>query len=81
MSSARHTATLFLGSEEGKFLCSVMGPESGELRRCTVRWLKAEDGYRLIIEAEYLHALRAALNSYMRWANVALSVFRRLRPS
>jgi tRNA threonylcarbamoyladenosine modification (KEOPS) complex Pcc1 subunit len=77
MSGAKHTATLFLGSEEGRFLCSALGPETGELRRCSVRWSEAGDGYRLIIEAEDLHSLRAALNSYMRWANVALSVFRK----
>jgi len=36
--------------------------------------IEDEDGFRMIIYGEDTHALRAALNSYLRWIDLALKV-------
>ena len=71
-----HRLCICLPGEQGAFLKRALGPETEEMRKCRVGWENSGDQMCLIIEAEDMHSLRAALNSYMRWANVALGVLR-----
>ncbi len=68
--------SLSLPKEEGAFMKRVLGPETSEMKRCRFSWKEQEDAVCLVIEAEDMHSLRAAFNSYMRWADVALCVLR-----
>ncbi|MBX8637913.1 MAG: hypothetical protein KIY11_06105 [Thermoplasmata archaeon] len=78
MKEFKHTLSFCLPREQGAFLKRALGPETEDLRKCRVRWEDREGQTCLVIEAEDLHTLRASLNSYMRWANVALGVLKML---
>ena len=75
MSSEKHTARLSFLPEEAAYLKTVLGPEvEREVPKCYVTWVLDADEGHLVIEADDLGALRAALNSYMRWTYLALGV-------
>ena len=75
MSAYRHTAELCFPRAEAEYLRDVLGPEvEREVPKCHVTWWSDETTGALRIEAEDLSALRAALNSYIRWTHLALSV-------
>ncbi len=63
---------------QGKGASVVRGslaPEAGrEIPRSQVRVVGDGDTVELLIDAEDVSALRAALNSYLRWVQVALDV-------
>jgi len=62
-------------------LRSSLSPEAGwELPRSRVSIGGAADLAEVVVEAEDVSALRAALNSYLRWAQVALDVRRTVNP-
>jgi tRNA threonylcarbamoyladenosine modification (KEOPS) complex Pcc1 subunit len=46
--------------------------------RSTVKLSRAEDGIKLIVVANDTSALRAALNSYLRWIQGILSMIEKL---
>jgi tRNA threonylcarbamoyladenosine modification (KEOPS) complex Pcc1 subunit len=70
--SPTHRATLALRTEHAEVVCRALSPELTEKIPRTKIEVAAKDGEVVIgIEAEDLTALRAALNSYIRWGNVA----------
>lgn len=82
MSVYRHRARLAFLPDEAEYLMKVLGPEiERELPKCRVRWQSGKEGGTLLIEAEELGALRAALNSYIRWTYLALNVRKDTRAS
>jgi KEOPS complex subunit Pcc1 len=53
-------------------VAGALSPETTEkIPRTTVSVLKREGSVHIDIEAEDQNALRAALNSYIRWMNLA----------
>lgn len=67
-----HRATLTLRSEHAEVVGRALSPELTERIPRTKVEVTAKDGEVVIgIEAEDTTALRAALNSYIRWGNVA----------
>lgn len=82
MSSEKHTARLSFSTDEATYLRTVLGPEvEREVPKCFVTWLMDVKEGHLVIEAEDLGALRAALNSYMRWTYLALGVREKVEKS
>jgi KEOPS complex subunit Pcc1 len=67
-----HTATLRLNDASAETLLRSISPEAGrEIPRSRVHG-QMEDGQLVLrVEADDLAALRAALNSYIRWMIVA----------
>ncbi len=75
MSVYRHTARIVFTREEAEYLRSVLGPEvEREVPKCRVRWSMTAGEGAMCVEAEDLGALRAAMNSYIRWTHLALDV-------
>ncbi len=70
-----HRATLKLLSPQSEVVLGAISPEVGrEIPRTRVR-ISSESGRVVLdIEAADLAALRAALNSYLRWIKVAEDV-------
>jgi tRNA threonylcarbamoyladenosine modification (KEOPS) complex Pcc1 subunit len=70
--TAAHRATLTLRTEHADVVRRALSPELTERIPRTSVEVTSTDGEVVIgIEAEDLTALRAALNSYIRWGNVA----------
>ncbi len=75
MSEYRHSAALSFTPSDADYLEKVLGPEIGrEVPKCRICWVRDGDRGSLVIEAEDLSGLRAALNSYIRWTYLALNV-------
>jgi len=72
-----HKATLKLLSPQSDVVLGAVSPEVGrEIPRTRVK-ISSESGQVVLdIEASDLAALRAALNSYLRWIKVAEDVSR-----
>jgi KEOPS complex subunit Pcc1 len=67
-----HRATLTLRTEHADVVSRALSPEMAErIPRTKVDVTSTDDEVVIGIEAEDLTALRAALNSYIRWGNVA----------
>lgn len=65
-------ATLVLSGEGAETVYGSVSPEAGrEIPRTRVRAALDGDRMTLDIEARDLAALRAALNSYLRWIKIA----------
>jgi tRNA threonylcarbamoyladenosine modification (KEOPS) complex Pcc1 subunit len=65
------------GRRESDALFKALSPESGRgLKGATVTVRKAGSGVVLRIEATNLRALRASVNSYLRWGGLAVDVAR-----
>ena len=72
-----HKATLKLLSPQSDVVLGAISPEVGrEIPRTRVKISSESDQLVLDIEASDLAALRAALNSYLRWIKVAEYVSR-----
>lgn len=68
-------AQLSLDHPHADILRLALSPEAGrEIPRARVSMATAGGKMSLTIEADDTSALRAALNSYVRWAKVALDV-------
>lgn len=65
----KHRMQLTFPSEQSAYLKRVLLQEKG-VPGCSARW----EGDALVIEAGDLGDLRAALNSYIRWAHIALEI-------
>ena len=69
----------FRGPEAG-VVRSSLAPEAGrEIPGCSVSVGGEEDVAEITIEAADVGALRAAVNSYLRWSQVALEARRAVR--
>jgi len=56
-----------------RVLSGALAPEVGEdLPRTSSRLEETDEGIVLHLEAEDLSSLRAALNSYLRWAHIGI---------
>lgn len=74
-----HRALLKLISPQAEVIARAISPEIGrEIPRTRVRASSTRGELELDIEASDLSALRAALNSYLRWIKVAEDVNRRV---
>lgn len=70
-----HRAVVTLEGADADIVRRALQPEAGrDLPRATVAIAGLPGRVVLTIEAEDTAALRAALNSYLRWADVALRV-------
>ena len=74
-------AEIRIEGEDAAILRKSLAPEAGrEIPGTRVRVAGRGDALTLTIEAEDAGALRAAVNSYLRWADVAAGVAREARP-
>ncbi len=74
-------AVLTFRGPSAAVLRSSLSPEAGrEIPRSRVTVGGAADVAEVVVEADDASALRAALNSYLRWAQVALDVRRTVNP-
>jgi len=70
--SSMLSATLTISGERAGTIYGAISPEAGrEIPRTKVAASLADGRVRLRIEATDLSALRAALNSYLRWIKIA----------
>ena len=66
------TAELTITTRHAGIVAGALSPELAEkIPRTSVSVQKGEDEVLVNIEADDQNALRAALNSYIRWINVA----------
>jgi len=66
------SATLTISGDRSGIIFGAISPEAGrEIPRTKVAAVLADDQVELRIEAKDLSALRAALNSYLRWIKIA----------
>ena len=74
-------AVLTFRGSEATVLRSSLSPEAGrEIPRSRVTVRGDGEVAEVVLEADDASALRAALNSYLRWAQVALDVRRTVNP-
>lgn len=71
----RKAEITLLSGKPGIILNSLL-PEIKTMVSRTNIQIESNDGVKLIIKAEDTSALRAALNSYLRWIKVAIDVNR-----
>ena len=77
----RPRAEIRIEGEDATILRKALSPEAGrEIPGTRVRVSGRGTTLTLTIEAEDAGALRAAVNSYLRWADVAAGVVREARP-
>ena len=63
-----------MAPEISEIVYKALKVESGrEIPRTKVE-MKVKDGFEMVIYGEDVHALRAAINSYLRWLNLAVNV-------
>jgi tRNA threonylcarbamoyladenosine modification (KEOPS) complex Pcc1 subunit len=69
-------AELRIGMEPGKarLVLKALSPETDDLPRARATISAAPCGLRLRVTADDTGALRAAINSYMRWIKISLDV-------
>jgi KEOPS complex subunit Pcc1 len=73
-------AEIRIEGPEAAILRKALAPEAGrDIPRTDVRITGRGESLLLRIHAEDTGALRAALNSYLRWVDVASSVVREVR--
>ena len=78
MSQAR--AVLTFSGVEADIVAKALSPEAGrDVPRTSVEVRSGPHGATLTIEADDVAAMRAALNSYLRWADVAAKVAREVQ--
>ena len=74
-------ATITLEGPEAEVVRKALAPEAGrDVPKARVTVAGRGRRLSLTIEAEDTGALRAAVNSYLRWADVAAKVYREVRP-
>lgn len=70
-----HHAELFfhLDSPTARAVQGALSPETAtaEVPKTTSRVILEPEGVRVVVEAEDLASLRAAVNSYLRWVDAA----------
>jgi KEOPS complex subunit Pcc1 len=65
-------ATLHVVTPHSKALMGALSPEAGrEIPRTLVHLTHASEGITLTVDAVDASALRAALNSYLRWIGIS----------
>jgi KEOPS complex subunit Pcc1 len=70
-------ATLAVRSPYASNVAQAIGPEAGrEIPRTRAEVRSSEGSMTLTLDADDLSALRAALNSYIRWMNIAENMSR-----
>ena len=68
-------AEINIGVENPAIVLAALAPETkGSLARTKVNLLATSEGIDLRIDAEDISALRAALNSYLRWIDLAIKI-------
>ena len=74
-------AVVTFRGEAAPVVLRSLSPEAGrEIPRSRVTVRGEGDLVEIVVDAEDTPALRAALNSYLRWAQVALDVRRAVSP-
>lgn len=70
-------ATIVLSGPDARVVYESLRPETGrDVPKARVSMRSARDRLTLTIDADDTSALRAAVNSYLRWADVAARVRR-----
>ena len=74
--STRLELTLLAPAETAKILARALKPEAASIasKRARVSIEPTERGLRMVIEADDATAMRAAVNSFLRWLDAALQV-------
>jgi KEOPS complex subunit Pcc1 len=73
-------ATITFAGPEAKVVHGALRPEAGrDLPKAKVTLRSSRDRLTVTIDAEDTSALRAAVNSYLRWTDVAMRVQREAR--
>ncbi len=73
-------AVVTIRDSESDIAFKALSPEAGrDVPRSHIRLRKGEGSFILSIEANDVATLRAALNSYLRWANVAMNVAKEVK--
>ena len=74
-------ATVTLEGPDAAVVRAALMPEAGrDIPKARVRVAGTARAVRILVEAEDTGTLRAALNSYLRWADVALRVRQEAHP-
>ncbi|HEY7587708.1 MAG TPA: KEOPS complex subunit Pcc1 [Thermoplasmata archaeon] len=74
-------ATILLEGPEASVVREALAPEAGrDVPKARVRVSGSKVRTRIEIVADDTSALRAAVNSYLRWADVAARVRREVKP-
>ena len=66
--------TLFLSEDEAEIILQAISPEASDIptRRVNVKLERVNEGIALLIESRDLTAMRAALNSFLRFIDSSL---------
>ena len=73
-------ATITFAGPDARILHGALGPETGrDIPKARVSMHAGTGRLTLTIDADDTSALRAALNSYLRWSDVALRVLREVK--
>ncbi len=67
-------AEITLQSDKSKIIFNSLLPEIRTTMPRTKVQIESDDDVKLIIKAEDTNALRAGLNSYLRWMKVAIDI-------
>ena len=77
---SRNRAVVSFNGPEAVIVAKALSPEAGrDVPRATVKVDLDSNGASITIEADDLAAMRAAFNSYLRWADVAMKMAREVR--
>jgi KEOPS complex subunit Pcc1 len=73
-----HKATIILEHPKAEVIEKTIRPESAvEIPRTSVRISRQEDKVKIDIESGDVNGLRAAVNSYLRWMEMAAKISER----
>jgi len=73
-----HKATIVIEHPKAAVIEKTVKPESSvEIPRTSVRISRQEDKVTLLIESGDVNGLRAAVNSYLRWMEMAAKISER----
>jgi len=74
-----HTAIITFQHPKADVIESTIRPESqGEFPKAKIRISRQEDELSVIIESSDVNGLRAAVNSYLKWMNMAVTIVDRI---
>ncbi|MDH4123645.1 MAG: KEOPS complex subunit Pcc1 [Thermoplasmata archaeon] len=70
-----HTATIVFQHPKADVIESTIRPEiRGEFQKTSVKICRQDDELSITIESSDVNGLRAAVNSYLRWMNMAVTI-------
>lgn len=74
-----HKATIVLEHPRAAVIEKTIGPESAvEIPRTSVKITRQNDKVSILIESGDVNGLRAAVNSYLKWVEMAAKISERI---